>query len=189
MTKEVASEVSHVASRTVTSQDGITYTIETHDIIELNEEQYKNIKDGVLRKDAEDIEKSGVDIYSLTSEQVAIVLDEIKSLIGDSKNPLNEDIIRISRHISRDHAQNPRELERRNWKRETLEALLDDIENVVKEAFEVVKAKLKFSDTSKKSFPTFTFTILGLKVNEEQGKVSVAFIKNQESNILVVTII
>lgn len=174
---------------TVQTKDGFTFTVYTNDVIQLTEQQFQEVAANVMKRKAAYIVKNGVDIVALTTEQVQSVLEEIHSRIGVSKNPLQDDLIRISEHIVSDHGTNPDELKRRGWYRDRVEDIYEDIVSVIRAAENVRKAKLKFrklhSDTAEK----FTFTILGVKVDGEEGSVSIAFIEDRKRRILVVTIL
>ncbi|WP_340031206.1 hypothetical protein NSQ20_26305 [Paenibacillus sp. FSL K6-1122] len=173
----------------VTTRDGIEFTVSTDDVIELTEEQFNALALNVLRKKAEYIRKDGVDIASLNQDQISNVLSEIKGRLDQSDDPLGENLIRLSEHITDDHALNPDLLQKRGWYRDSVQELYDDIINVIKQADDVRKAKLKFHKIKEQSMPTFTFTVIGIKVDGSQGEVSIAFIKDDSGLILAVTII
>lgn len=173
----------------VTTKDGIEFTLSTNDIIELTEEQFNDLAITVLRRRASYIVKDGVDIASLTNTQVSEILREINVRIGDSSDPLEDSLIRISEHIQDDHASNPITLMKRGWYRDTITEVYDDIVSVIKEANHVRKAIIKFDDTTHETRPKFTFTVIGVKVNGDQGEVSIAFIEDAHDLILAVTII
>ncbi|MNC78075.1 hypothetical protein D3C75_1302020 [compost metagenome] len=80
-------------------------------------------------------------------------------------------------------------MKNRGWYRDSVQELYDDIVSVIKESKTVEKAKLKIHTKKKQSLPKFTFTILGVKVNGEDGRVSIAFMEDQEGLILAVTIL
>lgn len=187
--KEVITETT---TRTITTKDGVEFSIYiyTNDVIELTEEQFIHLAATVLRRKADYIVKDGVDIASLTTEQVQSVLNEITGIIGKSLNPLEDNLINISQHISRDHATNTRELIRRGWYRDSILEVYNDIVNVIRESTNVRKAILKFDSHKQECLPNFTFTVIGVKVNGEQGEVSIAFIEDDTDKlILAVTII
>ncbi|MDT9720790.1 hypothetical protein QVE09_17875 [Paenibacillus sp. ClWae2A] len=173
----------------VTTRDGIEFTVSTDDVIELTEKQFNALALNVLRKKAEYIRKDGVDIASLNQDQISNVLSEIKGRLDQSDDPLGENLIRLSEHITDDHALNPNLLQKRGWYRDSVQELYDDIINVIKQADDVRKAKLKFHKIKEQSMPTFTFTVIGIKVDGSQGEVSIAFIKDDSGLILAVTII
>jgi hypothetical protein len=176
--------------RTITTKDGVTFTIYTDDVIGLTEEQFNHLAATVLRRKADYIVKDGVDITSLTTEQVQTVLNEISKIISDSINPLEDNLISISRHISTDHAANISELRKRGWYRDTVLELYNDIVNVIRESTYVRKVIIKFNPQKKECMPKFTFTVVGEKLNGEQGEVSIAFIEDNDGKlILAVTII
>lgn len=178
-----------IIHKKVTTKDGIEFIVSTDDVIDLTEEQFNDLAVNVLRKKAEYIRKDGVDIASLTQEQIYIVLDEIKVRLGDSKDPLGENLIRISDHIIDDHASNPSVLQSRGWYRDDIQEVYDDIVSVIKESQTVRKAKIKFLKKKEQSGPKFTFTVIGIKVDGEEGQVSIAFIEDSDGLILAVTII
>jgi hypothetical protein len=187
--EDVVEDSSLHPERKVLTSDGIEFIISTSDVIELTEKQFNNLAAIVLRRKSEYIRKDGVDIATLNSDQINDILLEIDRRIGDVENPLEQNLINISNHISDDHAVNPGELRRRGWYRDTIQELYDDIVSVIKEAHNVRKAKIKFNKTENKTLPTFTYTILGVKVNGDEGEVSIAFIEDNDDLILAVTII
>ncbi|WP_144498338.1 hypothetical protein [Bacillus pumilus] len=175
--------------REIVSKDGITYTIETSDVINITENQFNEIKSAASKVNSKILENSGLDIKYLEQDQIADVMEKVKEVIGDSESPIAEDKIFIAKHVSNDHAQNSSVLKDRNWPSDDYDELLDDIESVIKELYEVEKAKIKFDAKSKMTIPSFTFTILGYKMNSERGRISIAFVGNEQDAILVVTIL
>ncbi len=173
----------------VVTCDGIEFLICTNDVIELTEEQFNKLALTVLKRKAEYIRKDGVDIATLNSEQINNIINEIHNIIGDSNDPLKDNLIRISSHIADEHACNTEELEKRGWYRNTIQELYDDIVNVIKKANDVRKAKLKFRTNENKSYQKFTFTIIGIKINGDLGEVVIAFMEDNNELILAVTII
>jgi len=178
-----------MSEKHVTTKDGIIFSIVVNDVIDLTEEQFNNLASTVLRRKAEYIIKDGVDIASLTQEQIQNVLSEIEFIIGDSLDPLEDNLINISQHIIRDHATNVELLKKRGWYRDDIYDVYDDIVNVIRKAMNVRKAIIKFHPTKRECLPKFTFTIIGVKVDGEQGEVSIAFIEDDNRLILAVTII
>ncbi|XOT26485.1 hypothetical protein ACLQ7P_17155 [Bacillus subtilis subsp. subtilis] len=173
----------------VQTKDGVSYVIETEDIISLTEEQFNQVKSEVLKRTSSSVEKNGVDIKTLTHEQVEAILDEILNIVGNSENPFADGLINLSGHVQFDHMNNPSLLKDRGWYHEDNDEIRKEIVSAVKEAFDVEKAKLKFNPKTKKTKPTFTFTILGYKRNKDKGKLSVVVIKDSEDSVLVVTIL
>ncbi|WP_410514123.1 hypothetical protein PaeBR_06885 [Paenibacillus sp. BR2-3] len=178
-----------IIEKKVTTKDRIEFLVSTDDVIELTEEQFNTLAVNVLRKKAEYIRKDGVDIASLTQDQINDILDEIKFRVGDSEDPLGENLIRISEHILDDHATKPEVLQKRGWYRDDIQEVYDDIVSVIKESQTVRKAKIKFLLNKEQTSPKFTFTVIGIKVNGDEGQVSIAFIEDPNSLILAVTII
>lgn len=178
------------SSRTVTTKDGLVFTVHTRDVIKLTAEQFNHLATTVLKRKAAYIVKDGVDIAALTTGQVQAVLNEIRNVIGESIDPLADSLISISRHIAHDHARNTAQLTRRGWYRDSILELYKDIVNVIKESTHVRKAILKFNPFNLRSYPTFTFTVAGVKVNGEQGEVAIAFSEDDANKIIIaVTII
>lgn len=178
-----------VKTNTIKTSDGFEFTIDTKDVIELTEDQFNSLAATVLRRKAKYIRKDGVDIASLTSEQVQAVIQEISKRVGDSENPIKDNLVKISDHIISDHATKPVTLKKRGWFRDTINEVYDDIASVIKEVKHVRKAIVKFHPTKEKAIPKFTFTVLGLKVNGDEGEVAIAFIEDDGDLILAVTII
>jgi len=147
---------------TVRTKDGFTFTVSTNDVIQLTEQQFQEVAANVMKR---------------------------KAVHGVSKNPLQDDLIRISEHIVNDHGTNPDELKRRGWYRDRVEDIYEDIVSVIQAAENVRKAKLKFRQTYLDTAEKFTFTILGVKVDGEEGSISIAFIEDQKRRILAVTIL
>jgi Glu-tRNA(Gln) amidotransferase subunit E-like FAD-binding protein len=176
-------------SQKITTSDGIEFTVSTNDVVDLTEQQFNNLAATVLRRKAAYIRKDGVDIASLTKEQVDTVISEIYKRISGSEDPFKDDLIRISDHIIDDHASKPETLKKRGWYRDEIQEVYDDIINVIKEVYNVRKAIVKFHKSKGETLPKFTFTIIGIKVNGEEGEVSIAFIEDSTDFVLAVTII
>lgn len=177
-----------VHTQKVVTKDGVEFTVTTNDILELTEEQFNHLAVTVLRRKAEYIRKDGVDIATLTPDQIYNVLNEITVRLKDSENPLGDNLIQISKHIQDDHVYNHELLKKRGWYRDTIQEIYDDIVSVIKEAHDVRKAIIKFHPSKDTTIPKFTFTVLGVKTCGEAGEVSIAFIDSDEF-ILAVTII
>lgn len=134
----------------VQTKDGVSYVIETEDIINLTEEQFKQVESEVLKRTSSSVEEKGVDIKTLTHEQIEAILGEILNIVGESENPFAEGLIDLSAHVEFDHMNNPRLLKHRGWYHEDNDEIRKEIESAVKEAFDVEKAKLKFNPKLKR---------------------------------------
>jgi hypothetical protein len=187
--KDLVQVVPRIPKNEITTSDGIKFTVKTNDIIELTEDQFNDLAATVLRRKSQYIIKSGVDIASLEADQVSEVLNKISEIIGDSQNPLEDNLIRMSSHISDEHALNTDLLKKRKWYRDSIDELYGDIVNVIKEANHVRKAKIKFSGYKNESLKVFTYTVVGVKINGDDGEVSIAFINDDTDLILAVTIV
>lgn len=173
----------------IKTKDGIEFTVTTNDVITLTSDQFNELAATVIRRKASYIVKDGVDIVSLNEDQIAAVLAEIKDRTSNSEDPLKDDLIRISGHIIKDHSTNPKELERRGWYRDTVDEIFADIVSVIRAARDVQKAKVGFDASTQSTIDTFTFTVLGVKINGEEGRVSIAFVEDGHDLVLAVTIV
>jgi hypothetical protein len=73
--------------------------------------------------------------------------------------------------------------------RKTVDEVYNDIVSVIKKANQVQKAKLKFDSSTNQSLEKFTFTILGLKVDGNHGRLTIAFLQDKQDFVMVVTIL
>jgi len=91
--------------------------------------------------------------------------------------------------VTKDHSTNPKELERRGWYRDTVDEIFADIVSVIRATRDVQKAKVGFDASTQSTIDTFTFTVLGVKINGEEGRVSIAFVEDGHDLVLAVTIV
>lgn len=173
----------------VTTSDGIEFSIVTNDVIALTSDQFNDIVSKAVRRKADYIVLDGIDILPLTPDQVTSVLSTINSIIGESTDPIGDNLIRLSSHVASDHATNPELMQKRGWYRATVDEVYADIVSVIKKANQVQKAKLKFDPLTNQTIEKFTFTVLGLKVNGDKGRLTIAFLEDKQDFIFVVTIL
>jgi hypothetical protein len=172
-----------------TTSDGIEFSIVTNDVIELTEAQFDEIVTRVVRWKASYVINSGIDITTLTEEQANAVMNIINCIVGKSENPIAEKLVVLSDHVFNERMNNDDVLHKRGWFRDSADEIQADIANVVKNVREVQKAKLQFNPSKLRSREKFTFTILGLKVNGEDGRLSIVLMEDDRDFVLVVTIL
>lgn len=173
----------------VTTKDNVTFTIVTNDIIEISEDQYNKLVEVIDKRPSKAIRSGGVDILPLEPGQVEKVLEEIRLRLGDSVNPLADNLLRLDGHIIDEHANDPDLLKKRGWYREHIKDMYSDIVSVVQKCIHVRKATLKFKKSINTSQPRFSFTLVGAKVNGDQGDLSVCFLDNGGKHVLALTIL
>lgn len=184
--------------KNIKSSDGVEFKLTVfEDVVKLNKGQVELIEEEIGKIKSSEVENNGVPVRAVTEKQSEKILNLISEILKDFstlEEIVESEIIDHTWHAEHDRISASEICIDRNWNYEKIDY---EIAECIKRSYRVEQIRVRFDPHTKESWPTFAFTILGLKGGEgihnaEIGKIVIYFDEDpleEGKTIMVITIL